>query len=226
MPTEDHVRQLGAIAEQHDLVLIEDQAYEKFTHIDRAVTSVGSVDGLWERTLISYTLHKNYTLHAWRAGFLAGPAHLMEQLLTVSVWINMRVNHVTQAVAAAALNGPQEWVQDMVQPFRDGRNMIYERLADNPGITMDPPVEGGSMGYIRVDGLGLPSTEVAHRLLYEFGVPTVPGAVLGAAKPDSGEYVRIAFKTRTEWHSSYEEVVDRLEEASVALAETALSRPA
>lgn len=216
MPTEEHSRALGEILERHGIVVIEDLAYERFTYGGRPVTSVASVPGMWERSLISYSFHKNYSLHAWRAGYLAGPAHMMERFTTMACWINLRVNHVSQAVAAAALDGPLEWMEAIINRYREGRNLLLAGLADHPGITMSPPIEGGTMGYLNVNGLGLPSTDVSVRLLEEYGVATVPGACFGLGK-DEGEYVRIPFGFTEQSTRSYQEVIDRLEAASAAI---------
>src|SRR5262249_44208673 len=62
-PTEDELLALGEIAERHDLIIVEDQAYEKFTHSIAAITSAASLPALRDRTIVSYSFHKNYSLH-------------------------------------------------------------------------------------------------------------------------------------------------------------------
>ena len=219
MPSEEHLRGLGEIAERNDLVLIEDQTYERFSHIGRPITSAASVADLWERTLIVYSFHKNYSLHAWRAGYVAGPAHLTDSILSVAVWVNLRVNHISQAAAVAAMTGPLEWMDDVIRPYSEGRNLLLSELADDPGITMSPPISGCSQGLISVDGLGLPADQVAETLLADHGVPTVPHSCFGPMR-DSGEHVRISFAMVEGSGRSYDEVIERLKAGSAAIRDS------
>jgi aspartate/methionine/tyrosine aminotransferase len=215
-PTEDELLALGAIADRHDLVIVEDQAYEKFTHSVEAITSAASLPALRNRTIVSYSFHKNYSLHGWRAGFLAGPAEIIEPLLSVAIWVNLRVNHVTQATATAAIEGPQGWVQEMIRPYRDGRNLLTEGLAGDPGITVDVPATAGTMGYLNVSGLGLPADEAAETLMGTYGITVVPGPCFGAAA-EPGEHVRIAFALARDFDRPFAAVIDTLRRASEEL---------
>jgi aspartate/methionine/tyrosine aminotransferase len=215
-PTEEHLLALGEIAERHDLVIIEDQAYAKFTHTIDAITSAASLPSLRDRTLVSYSFHKNYSLHGWRAGFLAGPAEIVEPLLSVAIWVNLRVNHITQAAATAALEGPQDWVQEMIRPYREGRNLLTEGLAGDPGITVDVPATAGTMGYLNVTGLGLRAEEAAERLMGDYGITTVPGTCFGPTA-EEGEHVRTAFALARESTRPFSDVVEALRRASEEL---------
>jgi aminotransferase len=215
-PTEEHLLALGEIAERHDLVILEDQAYEKFTHTIDAITSAASLPSLRDRALVSYSFHKNYSLHGWRAGFLTGPAEIIEPLLSVAIWVNLRVNHITQATAAAAIEGPQEWVQEMIRPYREGRNLLTEGLAGDSGITVDVPASAGTMGYVNVSGLGMPAEDVAETLMGTYGITTVPGPCFGPVV-DRGEHLRIAFALARDSEWSFSAVVDTLKRASEEL---------
>jgi aspartate/methionine/tyrosine aminotransferase len=212
-PSMRDIQGLGEIAERGNLVLLEDQAYEKFTHTISSITSAASIPSLRHRTITIYSFHKNYSMHSWRVGFLAGPSHLLEPLLSVAMWVNLRVNDASQAAAVAALDGPQEWVEAVVRPYRTGLSLLAEGLAGDPGITLDAPVMAGTAGYLNVDGLGMPSHEVSELLLGKYGVPTVPSRCFGKTVDDS-QHVRIPFAIAGEHGSTYAEVVDRLKQAS------------
>jgi len=212
-PTEEHLLALGELADRHDLILIEDQAYEKFTHAIDTITSAASLPSLRDRTLVSYSFHKNYSLHGWRAGFLVGPAEIVEPLLSVAIWVNLRVNHITQATATAALEGPQDWLQEMIRPYREGRNVLLDGLADDPGITMDVATTAGTMGYLNVTGLGLSSEEAAETLMGEYGITTVPGSCFGPVA-EAGEHVRMAFAMARGYPEPFTRVVETLRRAS------------
>lgn len=215
-PRDEHLLALAELADEHDLIVIEDQAYEKFTHSIHAITSAATIPSLRERTIISYSFHKNYTLHGWRAGMLAGPPAIIGPLLSVAIWVNLRVNHITQATAAAALSGPQEWVQEMVRPYREGRNLLLNGLASNRGITMDVPTMCGTMGYLNVTGLGLDAEATSEALLREYGITTVPGSCFEPTSAPS-QHVRIAFAMARDYPESFTVVVDALKRASEEL---------
>lgn len=214
VPSEEDFETLAELAERHNLVVIEDLAYERFTHTIPRVRSAATIPGLAERTIVIYSLHKNFTMHAWRAGFLAGPPALVEPLLGVATWVNLRVNHITQAAAAAAMGGPREWIQDMVRPYRDGYVMLRDALDGDPGITIDVPTMAGTMGFLDVTNLGLTSEEASERLLFDYGIVTVPGSCFGPAAADSGEHIRIPFALVHDYPGKYETVVDLVKSAS------------
>lgn len=215
VPSTRELEALGEMAQRHGLFILEDQSYEKFIYDDAQFVSIASIPGLKTHALIIYSFHKNYSMHAWRLGFVAGPAAVMSALHYVSAWTNLRVNYNSQVAGAAALRGPQEWVRELVKVFADGRDAILKGLAGDPGLSVTVPAQGCTMGFLNVGGLGRPSTEVSELLLANYGVPTAPGSLFGPARA-SAEQVRIPFHLEDD-SRHFSEVIARLKRASVEL---------
>ena len=114
-----------------------------------------------------------------------------------------------QAGAVAALEGPQDCVDEMVAEFKRRRDMLVPALNKIPGVSCLMP-EGSFYVFADISSSGKSSEELTWYLLREAGIAVVPGPTFGPA----GEgYIRISFA------NSYE----KIEEATVRMAD-ALSR--
>jgi aspartate aminotransferase len=84
----------------------------------------------------------------------------------------------SQYAAIAALQGPWEPVDDMVEEFRRRRDVIVAGLNDIPGITCLEP-QGAFYVFPNITGTGLPSGQLADRLLADAGVAALSGTAFG-----------------------------------------------
>jgi len=130
----------------------------------------------------------------WRLGYAImteALAHRVELLLTHSVGCTATF---TQIAGIEALNGPQEFVLTVVEEYQRRRDALIAGLNSLPGIHCQVP-QGAFYAFPNVKELGLPSREIARRLLDEAGVAVLPGDDFG---PQGEGYLRLCYATSVE----------------------------
>ena len=176
------VRRLATLAAERDLIVIADEIYEKFVYDDARHLSVASLPGMAERTITLNGVSKTYAMTGWRIGYLAAPASFIRAATALKEMVNVQAPTVSQWAAAAALDGPQECVEEMRQTYDARRRMLMAEL-DRIGIGYSRP-RGGLYIWANVASTGLSATELSYHLLDEEDVLVLPGAGFGEGWDD------------------------------------------
>jgi len=128
---------------------------------------------------------KAYAMTGWRIGYAAGPEDVIRAMRKVQGQSTSCPGSISQAAAVAALNGPQECVEQMRQAFRSRYDYFRAALNSIPGVEC-PSCEGAFYAFPsfqgvidRIDHLR-DDVELAEWLLDSAGVSTVPGSAFGA----------------------------------------------
>lgn len=128
--TRAELRALADVILRHDGVwLITDDIYEHF-HYDsgRSISPVEAAPELIDRTLIVNGVSKSYAMTGWRIGYGAGPAALINLMVTLQSQTTSCVSSISQAAAVQALNGPQDFVAQCVAEFKERRDLAMSIL--------------------------------------------------------------------------------------------------
>lgn len=185
--TRDELIDLLEFCERHDLLCLADEAFDHQIFDGRKFTSAISFSDWRDRVLLAQSFTKSFAMPQWRLGSLVGPARIVEHLTELHEWMMLDLPVVTQAAAAAAASGPQDWVHQMGREFEANRDALLPILKGIDGISFVVP-EGGAFFFVNVKGLGVGGETVARRLLNDFGIPVNPGH-----NYHSRGYVRLAF---------------------------------
>jgi len=191
---------LAGLCVEHDLVAISDEIYE-FMDYGGAFASIAAMPGMStsERTVIVHGFSKTYAMTGWRLGYAVMPTPLAEAMALLMVNSNSCTATATQMAGLAALQGPWEPVQAMLDAFAARRKVLVEGLNAVPGMRCAMP-GGAFYAFPNIRGTGLSSAELETYLLDEAGVATLAGTGFG----EHGEgYLRL----------SYANSVERLQEA-------------
>jgi aspartate/methionine/tyrosine aminotransferase len=184
-----YLEEMAEIAQRHNLVVISDEAYEKFIYDGLEHVSIAALPGMKERTISVYTLSKTYAMTGWRIGFNVGPSELISHMHRMQEVVVSCVATFVQRAAIAALDGPQEGVAQRVAEYDVRRKYIVDALNRIPGIRCVEP-KGAFYVFPNVSALGRPSLEVAMALLEHSRVICVPGTAFG---PRGEGYLRISY---------------------------------
>ncbi len=181
--------QVVAFAREHGLWVISDLAYAEIYYGDTPTPSILEVAGAKEVAIEFTSMSKTYSMAGWRIGFAVGNPTLIGALTRVKSYLDYGAFTPVQAAATAALNGPQDIVEQNRQLYRSRRDC----LVDSFGRAGWPvPVPSASMfawAPIPEAFRHLGSMEFAKRLLAEANVAVAPGVGFG----EEGEgFVRIA----------------------------------
>jgi len=186
--------ELAAIADfarDHDLLVFSDEMYEKILYDGHTHTSIATLPGMAERTLIFNGLSKAYAMTGWRLGYAAGPKAYIEQIEKVHSHSVTCATSFVQKAGITALTGPQGFIAEMVTAWDRRRRALTAGLNRVNGVSC-PLVEGAFYAFADIRGTGMSSAEAAERFLQEAHVAVTPGVAFGA----SGEgHVRLSFAT-------------------------------
>jgi aspartate aminotransferase len=182
---------IARFAQEHDLLVFSDEMYEKIIYDGHRHTSIATLPGMAERTLIFNGLSKAYAMTGWRLGYAAGPKPYMQQIEKVHGHSVTCATSFVQRAGIAALTGPQDFIGEMVTAWDRRRRNLAAGLNAVSGIHC-PLVEGAFYAFVDIRGTGMTSVEAADRFLQQAHVAVTPGIAFGAA----GEgHVRLSFAT-------------------------------
>ena len=196
------LRDVAALAERHDLIVISDEIYDRLVYGVEHVC-FPSLPGMRERTILLQGFSKAYAMTGWRVGYVAAPAELLTLMYRVHQYTIMSAPTVAQYAALAAIQVGEPHVQEMASEYDRRRRLIVNGL-NELGLTCFEP-KGAFYAFPAVSVSGMDDNTFAERLLEEERVAVVPGSAFGAA--GSG-YVRCCYATAYE---KIEEALERLE---------------
>ena len=196
--TRQVLEDVGRVAEQHDLVVISDEIYDRLVY-DFEHVSFASLPGMKSRTITLGGFSKDYAMTGWRVGYAAAPAGLLQGLLRIHQYTIMSAPTASQLAALAALREGDGHVEDMRLEYNRRRELIVNGLNDLGMATFEP--RGAFYAFPSVRVSGMDDETFAQKLLDEESVAVVPGSAFGAG----GEgFVRCSYAT------AYEEIEEAL----------------
>jgi aspartate aminotransferase len=193
MPLAD-LEHIAAAAQKYNFWVISDEIYARLTYDGLPAPSIAALPGMKERTIIVDGFSKTYAMTGWRLGFAIMPVALADRvslLLTHSIGCTAGF---TQVAGIEALTGPQEMVDAMVATFQARRDRMITGLNAIPGVRCQVP-EGAFYAFPNVSSFGIPSKELALRILDEAGVAVLSGTDFG---PHGEGYLRLCYANSLE----------------------------
>ncbi|MGD9714105.1 MAG: pyridoxal phosphate-dependent aminotransferase [Thermomicrobiales bacterium] len=188
---EDELATIADFAREHDLLIFSDEMYEKILYDGNTHTSIATLPGMAERTLIFNGLSKAYAMTGWRLGYVAGPREYLREVAKVHSHSVTCATSFVQHAGVVALTGPQEFIGEMVTAWDRRRQNLAAGLNAINGIHC-PLVEGAFYAFVDIRGTGMSSSTASDNFLQEAHVAVTPGVAFG----ESGEgHVRLSFAT-------------------------------
>jgi alanine-synthesizing transaminase len=126
------------IAKEHDIWVINDIAYGEITFDGYEPPSILQVKGAKDIAAEFYSLSKTYNMPGWRVGFMCGNKTLVAALARLKSYLDYGMFTPIQIAAIAALDGPQDCVEEIRNMYCSRRDVLIEGL-NNMGWHVDPP---------------------------------------------------------------------------------------
>jgi len=184
----DVLKHIADLAIDHDLLVLSDEIYEKIIY-DKEHVSIGSMDGMQERTITVNGFSKAYAMTGWRLGYVSAPPAVLKGMLKIHSHSVSSATTFVQYGGVAALNGPQEAVTGMVNEFKLRRDILVDGL-NSIGIKCQKP-DGAFYAFADVSEYGS-GDEMSEKLLADAHVAVTPGSAFGASGRD---FIRISYAT-------------------------------
>ncbi len=187
---------LEAIAEvlrDTNILVISDEIYAELTFGEVPHTSIASIEGMQERTVLINGFSKTFSMTGWRLGYACGPKPVMEQITKIHQYAIMCAPTTSQYAAIEALRKGDEAVAAMREEYDMRRRLIVNGF-NKLGLSCREP-KGAFYAFPCIRSTGMTSEEFCEKLLYSEKVAVVPGTAFG----ESGEgFVRASYCYSTE----------------------------
>ncbi len=199
--------------------VLADDIYEHIVYDGFEFVTPAQVEpALIGRTLTVNGVSKAYCMTGWRLGYAAGPAELIKAMNKVQSQSTTHTSSISQAAAAAALTGPDDFIAANNAVFKERRDLVVALLNQASGLVCPTP-KGAFYVYPSCRELIGKSTPGGKRIatdedmvayfLEEQGVAAVPGTAFGFSP-----HFRVSYATSTEL---LEEGCQRIQRATAAL---------
>ena len=209
--TRDELAALGAVLLKHpNIVVLADDIYEHIHWADDPFCSIATAcPDLYDQVVTINGVSKCYAMTGWRVGYAGGPREVIKAMKTIQSQITSNPCSISQVAAAAALDGDQSCMAEMLKAYKSRSDYVVAALNEIPGFECREG-EGAFYAFPKVTAAmaakGLETDADLVKLILESGdVVMVPGTPFGAPG-----YVRISFACSIE---SLRDAIGRIKKA-------------
>ena len=136
----EELQGIADVCVKHDLFIIADEIYYKLLYDGREFTSIASLgEDVKELTIIINGVSKSYAMTGWRIGYIAADKRVVSVMSKYLSHSTGNPSAPAQAASVAALNAPQDTVEEMRKAFEKRRDYMVERMNQIPGVSCLKP---------------------------------------------------------------------------------------
>lgn len=200
----EDLEKIAKVIIDHDLFVLSDEIYSELNYAsDGPSTSIASLPGMRERTVVINGFSKAFAMTGWRMGWAAGPSAVIKQMMKIHQFAIMCPPTMSQYASIEALRNGLDDVTYMKNEYNGRRKFLLKRFAEM-GIPCFN-AQGAFYLFPCIKKFGMSSDEFAEKLLAEQKLAVVPGSAFGR----SGEgFLRISYAYSLK---SLEKSMDRIE---------------
>ena len=184
-----------------EVAILSDEIYSRQIYDGKKMPSFFYYPELYDRLIVMDGWSKTYAMTGWRLGWSVWPESLIDKVTRMAINSYSCVSAANQVAALAALEGPHDFLDDMMEKFDKRRELIVNGLNSLPGIKCNNP-GGAFYTFPNVSETGMSGDTFAEKCLYDAGVALVPGTSFGKSCTN---FVRFSFA------NSYENIEKALE---------------
>jgi alanine-synthesizing transaminase len=185
----DFFQQVVMIAREHGIWVIHDLAYADIVFDGYAAPSILQVEGAMDVAVEFFSLSKSYNMPGWRVGFMCGNERLVAALSRLKSYLDYGIFTPIQVAAIAALEGPQDMVDEIRTIYQRRRDTLCKGLMSAGWVVDRPKATMFVWARIPEPYRGMQSLEFSKKLLGDAKVAVSPGMGFGAYGDD---YVRFS----------------------------------
>jgi alanine-synthesizing transaminase len=185
----DFYKDVVAFARKHDLIILSDLAYAELYFDGEKTPSMLQVEGAMDVTVEFTSMSKTYSMAGWRMGFAVGNERLISALARVKSYLDYGAFTPIQVAATAALNGPDDCIEEARQIYQSRRDVLVESFGRAGWHVPSPKASMFAWAPIPEKYRHLGSLEFSKLLIEKADVAVSPGVGFGEYGDD---HVRIA----------------------------------
>jgi aspartate/methionine/tyrosine aminotransferase len=158
----------------HNMVAITDEIYEHILYDGKKHVSIGSLDGMRDRTITIGSFSKTYSVTGWRVGYTLADREITSRLRKIHDFLTVGAPAPLQHACVAALSLPESYYLKLAQDYDRKRKILYNGL-EKAGFSCQLP-EGAYYIFTDIAEFGMNDEEFARQLVERCGVAAVPGS--------------------------------------------------
>jgi alanine-synthesizing transaminase len=185
----DFFEKVIALAKQHSILVVHDLAYADITFDGWKAPSIMQVPGARDVAVEFFTMSKSYNMAGWRIGFMVGNQDLVHALARIKSYHDYGTFTPIQVAAIAALEGPQDCVEEIRRKYQSRRDVMVKGLHEAGWMVENPKASMYVWAKIPAPYATMGSIEFAKKLLRDAKIAVAPGIGFGDYGDD---HVRIA----------------------------------
>ncbi|MBT6222944.1 MAG: LL-diaminopimelate aminotransferase [Rhodobiaceae bacterium] len=187
--TLDFYKDIISFSKKHELIVLSDLAYAEIYFENNPPPSILQVQGAKNIAVEFTSLSKTYSMPGWRMGFAVGNERIISALTRVKSYLDYGAFTPIQVASAAALNGPQDCIEDIRQAYKKRRDVLVSSFGRAGWVIPSPDSTMFAWAPIPDKYKELGSLEYSKLLLQNTKVAVAPGIGFGV---DGEGFVRIA----------------------------------
>ncbi|MGD9569856.1 MAG: pyridoxal phosphate-dependent aminotransferase [Sedimentibacter sp.] len=190
--TPDDINNIAEAAKGKGIYVLSDEIYDRIIYSGQ-IKSIASISEMKDWTVVLNGFSKTYAMTGWRLGYGIMNNELAKKMTDLMINSNSCVATFTQVAAVEALTGSQDAVTEMVEKFKNRRDIMIDGLNSIKGISCKKP-KGAFYAFPNITATGKTSKQMADYLM-DAGVSTLAGSGFG----DAGEgYLRLSYANSEE----------------------------
>jgi len=197
---EEYLKRLSSLADEHDLWIISDEAYEHILYNETKHISIGSLNSS-DRVVSIFSFSKSYAMPGLRVGYMATKNKKLLRSMRAYLRCTINgVNSIAQHAALAALTGPQEYIGEMVNEYAKRRDILIDAVSRCSHLKLATNPDGAFYLWCKIDS-SLKEQFFPYSLswgvtakLLEHNIGSSPGDVFGRGGKG---YLRLAYSCPT-----------------------------
>ncbi len=194
--TANELKLITELCVDHDVIAVTDEIYEYILYDNKKHISIGSLDGMKDRTITISGFSKTYSVTGWRIGYALAGKNLTSAIRKVHDFLTVGAPAPLQHACVTALGFPDSYYEELVRMYDGKRKLLYRALI-KAGFKCRMP-EGAY--YILADipeGTGMDDMAFAKYMVSKVGVAAVPGSSF--YKSEEGKHkLRFTFSKKDE----------------------------
>ena len=187
--SEHEQRALVAIAEEHDLMLLSDEVYERLIYNDSPIApSLSRIAGHRDRLIVVNSFSKTYNMTGWRLGWAQAHERIIKTMYKAVEFMTSNPTAMVQQAGIVALGEGEPYIRELRAHYAARRQQVRTAFESLPGVSLPDP-QGAFYAFPQIDAAA-DSTAFTTALLRETGVALAPGVGFGR---DGEGYIRVCF---------------------------------
>jgi len=175
----DFFERIVALAREHDIMVVHDLAYADIVYDGWQAPSIMQVRGARDVAVEFFTMSKSYNMAGWRIGFMVGNKDLVSALGRMKSYHDYGTFTPIQVAAIAALEGPQDCVEEIRREYQRRRDVLARGLHEAGWMVDVPKASMYIWATIPEPYRAMGSLEFAKKVLAEAKVAISPGIGFG-----------------------------------------------